>query len=78
MSNCFGNDRSATQFLGMAAFPTGMDVTVRDSYLRYGVREQTIERGYYTSSVSITTVSGADPIIDYSQNIAWVTRNASA
>jgi len=75
---CFGNDRAATTYSRMAAYPVGSDVTVRDSYLRYGSIEQEIIRGFPTTSARITTIAGSNPTVNSSQNIASVTRNADA
>lgn len=74
----FGNDRAATTFARMASFPTGTDVTVRASYLRYGAVNQEIERGFRRTAAKITTAAGVNPTINASQNIASVTRNADA
>lgn len=74
----FGNDRVATTFSRMASFPAGCDVTVQDSYLRYGSVNQNIERGYRSTTANLTTVAGLAPIVNSSQNVGSVTRNGDA
>lgn len=74
---CFGNDRSDATFSRLVDGSTS-GVTVRDSRLRYGANVQEIDRGFARSSARITTVAGAAPTVNVSQNITGVTRNADA